>query len=210
MSIKLNTSDIDNLERKFRLNLINSLSGIKPANLLGTRSKNGVDNLAVFSSVVHLGSNPAQFGFILRPQTKNPRDTFKNILETYFYTINHISSSFIKNAHYTSAKLKPNESEFDRMKIDKEFIDDFYAPFVKESKVKIGLKFLESIPLPNGCSMVIGNVVKVIYPKKSINELGQLNLEEYSCAGISGLNTYYKVEKIETFPYVRENNIPDF
>ena len=210
MKIKLNITDIDNLDRKYRLNLINSLSGIKPANLIGTRSKDGFDNLAIFSSVVHLGSNPAQFGFILRPQTNNPRDTHKNILQTTFYTINHVSDSFIKKAHYTSAKLTSDESEFDRMKIEKEFVDDFYAPFVKESKVKIGLKHLESVPLPNGCSMVIGNVKKVIYPKHSINELGQLDLEKYSCAGISGLNTYYKVEKINSFPYVRNNNIPDF
>ena len=55
------------LNRIDRLNLINSLSGIKPANLIGTINEDGTENLAIFSSVVHLGSNPALFGFVLRP-----------------------------------------------------------------------------------------------------------------------------------------------
>ncbi len=42
------------------------MTGIKPANLIGTISKNQVSSLAIFSSVVHLGSNPALLGFVLR------------------------------------------------------------------------------------------------------------------------------------------------
>ena len=113
--MQFNKQDIDKLDRVYRLNLINSISGIKPANLIGTRSIDKIDNLAIFSSVVHLGSNPAQFGLILRPQSKNPRDTFANIHETKYYTINHVSESFIKKAHYTSAKLNRQQSEFDKV-----------------------------------------------------------------------------------------------
>ena len=57
--MKFTSNDIKNLDKVYRLNLINSITGIKPANLIATRSKNGVDNVAIFSSVVHLGSNPA-------------------------------------------------------------------------------------------------------------------------------------------------------
>lgn len=208
--MKLRKEAIEKLERKYKLNLINSISGIKPANLVGTKSKNGEDNVAIFSSVVHLGSNPAQLGLIMRPQGESPRDTYLNILETGFYTINHVSESFIKNAHYTSAKLEREESEFEKMKIDKENIEGFYAPFVKESAVKIGLKYMESIPLPNACTFIIGEVELIVCPDDALNELGQLDLESYSCTGISGLNTYYAFRKLETFPYVRENEIPEF
>ncbi|PTL98815.1 MAG: flavin oxidoreductase, partial [Candidatus Arcticimaribacter sp.] len=51
----------------YRLNMINSCTGYKSANLIGTQSKEGNTNLAVFNSVVHLGSNPPLIGFILRP-----------------------------------------------------------------------------------------------------------------------------------------------
>ncbi len=208
--MQFNKEDIEKLEKKYRLNLINSLSGVKPANLIGTRSFENIDNIAIFSSVVHLGSHPAQFGLIIRPQFKIPTDTFSNIQKTEYYTINHVAESFIKKAHYTSAKLKREESEFDLMKIEKEFIGDFHAPFVKKSEVKIGMKKSESITLPNGCTFIIGTVEMVVLPDNSINELGQLDLESYSCAGISGLNTYYGLTKLNTFPYVRNNEMPSF
>ena len=54
--------DIKSMSKIFRLNLINSITGIKPANLIGTKSKDNLENLAIFSSVVHLGSNHALLG----------------------------------------------------------------------------------------------------------------------------------------------------
>jgi hypothetical protein len=57
-------ADLAGLEKVYRLNLINAVTGYKPANLVGTAAPDGATNLAVISSVVHLGSNPALIGFI--------------------------------------------------------------------------------------------------------------------------------------------------
>ena len=78
-------SNIKDLEKVKRLNIINSITGIKPGNLIGTISKEKITNLAIFSSVIHLGSNPALLGFILRPQERVRRDTYNNILENGSY-----------------------------------------------------------------------------------------------------------------------------
>ncbi len=209
-SMKFNKETLGQLDRKYKLNLVNSLSGVKSANLIGTKSLKGQNNVAIFSSVVHISSKPPLLGMITRPETDPPKDTYQNIKDTEYYTINHVSQSFIEKAHYTSAKLPQGESEFLRMNIEEEFIDDFHAPFVKESGVKIGLKHYESVPLPNGCMFVIGSIELVVIPDAAINELGQLDLAEYDCAGISGLNTYYGLTKKASFPYVRNNEIPSF
>ncbi len=206
----LKTEDLKNLDRIYRLNLINSISGIKPANLIATKSRTGQDNVAIFSSVVHLGSNPPQLGFVMRPQVEPFTDTYTNILETGFYTINHVTDAFVKKAHYTSAKLKADESEFDVMAIQKQYIEDFFAPFVRSSPVKIGMKHLESISLPNACIFIIGEIVLVDVLDTSVDKKGQLDLSAHKGVGISGLNTYHGLHKIETFPYVRENEIPTF
>ena len=208
--MRVDDNDINNLERKYRLNLINSITGIKPANLIGTRSLDGKDNVAIFSSVVHLGSHPAQLGFVLRPQSLNPRDTYANILDTNHYTINSITDNFTKNAHYTSAKLDKNDSEFDKMNIDKTFIDDFHAPFVSLSPIKIGMKYFQSVPLPNGCVLIIGSVILLDIPDDSINPLGQIDLVSLQSTGVSGLNSYHSLIKLATYPYVRINKLPDF
>ena len=59
--------DLMQLPGRYRGMLLNKISGLKPANLIGTKSKSGQTNLAVFNSVVHIGANPPYLGFILRP-----------------------------------------------------------------------------------------------------------------------------------------------
>tara|TARA_R110000868_G_scaffold258903_2_gene516567 strand:+ start:1069 stop:1371 length:303 start_codon:yes stop_codon:yes gene_type:complete len=94
--MNLTKDDIKKLNRIDRIKIINSVSGIKPANLIATISNDGQPNVAIFSSVVHLGSDPALLGFILRPTGEVPRNTFENILENHSYTINHIHPHFKK------------------------------------------------------------------------------------------------------------------
>ncbi|MGJ8661580.1 MAG: flavin reductase family protein, partial [Bacteroidota bacterium] len=138
----LTKEDIKNTDKVDRLNLINGLTGIKPANLIGTVSNDGQENVAIFSSVVHLGSNPALFGFILRPAGDVPRNTYENIKETGFYTINHVHESIVENAHFTSAKFPGDVSEFDKCGLTPIYKEGFKAPFVENAFVQLGMRFV--------------------------------------------------------------------
>ncbi|WP_405206119.1 flavin reductase family protein [Aquimarina sp. LLG6339-5] len=202
---------IEDMERVKRLKIINSVSGIKPANLIGTIDDSGKTNVAIFSSVVHLGSDPALMGFIMRPIGEVPRHTYENILQNRQYTINHIHQSFVRNAHYTSAKLDKNDSEFVKCGLTEDFISDFKAPFVKESQLKIGLKFVEEIKIPlNGTILMIGEIQHLIIPEAVITDHLDVDLSQTNTVGISGLNTYYALEKIQEYPYARVSEMPDF
>ena len=193
------------------MNIINSVTGIKPANLIGTISDTGQENLAIFSSVVHLGSDPALLGFITRPTGEVHRHTYENLKENGFYTINQVPIPIIKNAHYTSAKLDREESEFKRMNLTPSYRDDFKAPFVEESRLKIGMKFEDENPIKlNGTIMIIGSIEYLEIDDRAVNDLGYIDLEQLNTAGISGLNSYYELKYLESFPYVRTNEIPDF
>ncbi|CAD7816239.1 hypothetical protein CHRY9390_03129 [Chryseobacterium aquaeductus] len=74
---------IADLEERKRTAMINSLSGFKSLNLIGTINKIGQTNLAIFNSVMHIGANPALMGFICRPDSVE-RDTLENIKQTGF------------------------------------------------------------------------------------------------------------------------------
>lgn len=206
----LTKKDLQETDRVKKLNIINSISGIKPANLIGTVSKDKVSNVAIFSSIVHLGSNPALIGFIVRPTGEVPRNTYENILENGHYTINHVGESFVQQAHYTSAKFDSDVSEFDTCGLTEEYLFDFKAPFVQESPIKMGMKYLESIPIErNGTILVIGELEHLIMPDEAVCDKGYIDLETAEVAGISGLNSYYKLEKIGSFPYARVEEVPD-
>ena len=203
--------DILDCDRIKRLNIINSISGIKPGNLIGSISDKGTTNLAIISSVVHLSSNPPLIGFIMRPRGEVKRDTYNNIRENHLFTINHIPTSHIEQAHYTSAKFDTEISEFDRCGFTPEYIEGFKAPFVKESKIKMGLKLVEEIPIPSSkTTMIIGEIQQLVLPDNAMNETGYINLEQAGTAGIAGLNSYYKLQFLDSFPYARVEDVPTF
>lgn len=203
--------DIEAIERVKRLNIINSISGIKPANLIGTKSAEGNSNLAIFSSVFHLGSNPAMMGMICRPEGEVPRHTLENIKNTEEFTINAIPNNMIVNAHYTSAKFDRNISEFVACNIQEEFIDTFSAPFVKDSPIKMGLLLRELIPIKsNNTLLIVGEIQHLIIKEDLISKEGYLDLEKANVVGIGGLNNYYALEKVKTLPYARVSALPNF
>ncbi|MEC7062467.1 MAG: flavin reductase [Bacteroidota bacterium] len=203
--------DILQMPKVKRLNIINSITGIKPANLISTIDERNRHNLAIFSSVVHLGSNPALIGFILRPQEKIRRHTYENILENGYYTINHLPNHKTLEGHYTSAKFDKETSEYDVCHFTPEFQHEFPVPYVKESFLKMGLKHVESIPIKyNGTVMIVGKILQVYVAKSSLSEEGYINLEEAKSVGISGLNTYYDLKKIASYPYARPHELPHF
>lgn len=205
------SSDISNLDKIDRLKLINSITGLKPANLIGTKSLNGNTNLAIFSSIVHIGSNPPLIAFVTRTSKKVSRHTLENIIKTKKYTINQIQKNFVKKAHYTSAKFDDNISEFEMCKIEEEFIDDFYAPFVKESNLKLGMELKEVIPIKsNESTLVVGEVIQIYTKKEYLKDDFMFDLEKANSVAIGGLNEYFTISNFANFPHVTLDNFPNF
>lgn len=206
---RITNKDIKEMSHVYRLNLINSINGYKAANLIGTKGVNG-ENLAIISSVIHLGSNPPLLGFIMRPTTVG-RDTYRNIIENGAYTINHVHTKIVEKAHYTSANLEFGVSEFEKCKLTPQYKNDFIAPYVEESNIQVGMSLVEEIPIPsNGTILMVGKIEEIHIHDSIIAENGQVDLNAADTAAISGLNRYHKVEQVAQFPYARPEEIPNF
>jgi flavin reductase (DIM6/NTAB) family NADH-FMN oxidoreductase RutF len=205
MSMHIITKDdILQMEKQLRTNLINSLSGIQPANLIGTIDSSNQTNLAIFNSVMHIGAHPPLMGFIMRPVTV-PRGTYKNIHETGMFTINHVHQGIYMQAHQTAARYE--NSEFDATGLTPEYINNFKAPFVKESLVKIGLKFVEEhIITSNNTILMIGEVQQIILEGNYLSQNMLLQLQQSQSMGVCGLETYYALEKISELSYAKTDN----
>lgn len=203
--MKIDLQGILALPKIERLNLINSITGAKPANLIGTLDNEGTSNLAIFSSVVHLGSNPPYLGIITRPEKDVPRQTLENIRSQKFYTINSVPINKIKQAHYTSAKFPRGISEFDQCDFQEEYIDTFSVPFVKSAAIKIGMSLSEEINVKsNDTLMIVGKVEHIIIDEyRAAEEDGMINLEQLNLVAIGGLNSYYTLKQIHRYPYAR-------
>lgn len=194
---------IEKLNHIYKINLINSCSGYKSANLIGTTSVDGVPNVGVFSSVTHIGSSPAMLGFFMRPTTVI-RDTYTNLKETGFYTINHIHQSILKEAHHTSAKYDSSISEFDVTDLESEYKNNFQAPFVKNSPVQLAMQFVEEYDIKaNNTILVVGKVIGLYVNDQLLKEDGFISLSDAGVAAINGLDGYAVPENHTRFGYQR-------
>ena len=208
--VEYSKSDIANFDRICRLTLVNSITGYKPANLIGTSNQQGQTNLAIISSVVHLGSDPALLAFVMRP-LQVERHTLENILETGYYTINHIHQAIAKRAHYTSADFPREVSEFERCNLTPQYLNGFGAPFVSESRIKIGLSLADTVKIQlNETIMVIGHVEHIFMEEDYFDPNKGLDLNRAGSICISGLDSYHEVKLFDNYPYATPDNTPPF
>ena len=199
-------TDIKEMERVYRLNLINSCTGYKSANLIGSISTKNVCNVAVFSSITHLGSDPALLTFIVRPTTV-PRDTYKNIIDTKEFTVNHINVNDIEDAHHTSARYPAMISEFDMTNLEKEFLEGYKAPFVKSSLIKLGCKFLNQYEIKeNNTLLMVAEINDIFFEKNIIQKDGWLNLDTAKTVTVNGLDGYALPKLVDRFKYAKRKN----
>jgi flavin reductase (DIM6/NTAB) family NADH-FMN oxidoreductase RutF len=201
----ITSEDILAMEKHNRTHLINSLGGFKSVALVGTCDVEGHTNLAIFSSIFHLGANPPLIGLIFRP-TPPERNTYNNILETGFYTLNHIHEGIYKQAHQTSARYDKTLSEFDQTGLNPVYKNNFQAPFVKESHIQIGLVFREKIDITiNNTTLLIGEIVQIYIPEDALLHDGFVDLEKANSLTCSGLDSYHKTIQLDRLSYAKPN-----
>ena len=189
--------DINEMDRLYRINLINSCSGYKSANLIGTKSKNGISNVAVFSSITHIGSDPSMLGFFMRPTTV-VRNTYENIKESQQFTINHIHEDILNDAHHTSANYDESISEFDMTLLEEDYKNGFIAPFVKDSPIQMAMQYVEEYAIKaNGTILLIGEIKDLYIQEHLLQKDGFVNLSEGKIAAINGLDGY-SIPKLKT------------
>jgi len=206
----ISADDISEMDRVFRLRLINTVSGYKSASLIGTSDDRGNTNLATFNSVVHIGSNPPLIGFIVRPSTV-PRHTLSNILDTGNYTINLISEAITEQSHCCSANFEKGVSEFKACGLTEWYDQSIASPYVAESPVKLGMTFKEKIDIKsNGTCLIVGEVEEIYFTDDFLTAEGDVDLGKARAVAISGLNHYHRVSKLSTYPYARVDGLPEF
>ena len=195
--------DISAWEQRFRAALINSITGFKPVNLIGTNDKSSGHNLAVMSSVVHLGASPPLVGLVIRPDSVD-RHTLRNIRTHGCYTINHVTSGFYPQAHQTAARYEDEVSEFTAVGLTPQYVQGFDAPFVGESPIKLGMTLVEEVPIKhNGTHFIIGRIDQLYIEAGLVSENGDLDLARAEVVALSGLDRYFSANFLGKLPYAK-------
>ncbi len=193
--------DVQSMPSRSRAHFINSVTGFKSSNLLGTISEDGKTNLAIFSSITHLGSNPPLLGFVLRPRTVI-RNTYDNLKSSGVFTVNHVHADIITKAHQTSAKYPEGISEFGATGLTEEYVDGFNAPFVLESRIKMGCTYQNEYYLKeNDCILIIAKIEHLLFEDSIQSEDGFLDLSKAGTVCATGLDGYALPTLLDRFSY---------
>lgn len=197
--IKLNDI-LDHKDSYYRINFFNTLSGLRSVWMAGTQNNEGIKNIGLFNSIVHVGSNPPLIGIVFRPQTV-PRHTLENIYSCGYFTLNSVTQEMTDLAHRTSEKFAAHEDEFNILGFTPFYFEDRPdIPAVEESPVKILLRFRENhLITSNQTIFIVSEILNVILSdERGINADGSINHQYFDHAVVSGLNDYYSIDFIKS------------
>lgn len=190
------------MDKRHRVHFINSLSGYKSANLVGTIDDKANSNLCIVSSVIHLGADPALIAFVNRPHSVE-RHTLENIYDSGVYTINHVAQDFVEDAHHTSARYPSGVSEFDNTSLTEHYTE-LAAPYVAQSRIKMGVEFRQKIDIElNGTVLIIGEIVEVIIDQELIQDDGKLDTVKAQSVAVTGLDEYHVATSLGRLAYAK-------
>ncbi len=201
--MNITSEQIDQLDKHFRVSLINSLLGYRSLNLLGTASTDGITNLCIVSSAFHLGASPPLLGLVIRPEREH-NDTLRNIKSTGAFTLNNVLPEWYPQAHQTSASYPSGVSEFDRCGFKKHYVKGFKAPFVAQSTIRIGLEIREVMEMEiNNTTIIIGEIVHILAADGLISEDGTVDHQKAETMTVAGLDSYFLPQFVGRLGYAK-------
>jgi flavin reductase (DIM6/NTAB) family NADH-FMN oxidoreductase RutF len=183
--------DILQMEKAYRTPLINGLSGFRSAVLVGTADAQGVPNLAVFFSTIHMGANPPLMGLLLRPPAAR-QHTREHLFATGSFTINAVTQEMHAAAHRASLRSPAEEDEFVTCGFTPHHWPGHHAPAVAESPIRIGLTLVEHHDVAaNATTLVIGAIEHVDVADELLDADGHLRPDRADVVCCGDLETYY-------------------
>lgn len=208
--LNFSAEDLAAMESRYRAHFINSLAGFKSANLVGTVDTKGQNNLAIVSSVIHLGASPPLMGMITRPRSVE-RHSVENLIETGFYTLNQVNTDIVEAAHQTSARYPRGNSEFEATGLTPVYGSAHPAPYVAESRLSVGLKLREHKLIElNNTEFIIGEIIEVWLDSKALQRDGFVDLEALGSVAISGLDSYHQTQRVGRLSYAKPDRAPQY
>ena len=155
----------------------------RPIGWLSSRSAAGVENIAPYSQWQNLTFDPPMVMFAANQYPDGRRkDTVRNAEETGWFVWNMATYDLREAVNLSAMALPPDESEFDHIKVTREYADNAPIPMVGESPVKFECRYLSTHRLkgnsPVGTiDIVFARVEKIHVDDRVIRSDGRLDIQ---------------------------------
>lgn len=171
------------------------IGGIAPRPIAwaGTRSKDGIDNLAPFSFYNVFSSTPPIVGFSPSPRLNGEnKDTLQNIIDGKCFTLSCVSHQLVKQMSKSSAPLDPDENEFEYAELEMAEAKNINAPYVKSALLVFECELQQIISFGDqqGSGNLILGQIKYVNIDDSIYQDGYVDFEKLDPVGRLAGNWY--------------------
>lgn len=189
-------------DENFRLNFLSSLIGHYNTSLIAYYN-NEKAHLSLTNNLLLINADTGLIGIMTNTETAEKAE-----LAQYF-SINYIHRSFLRQAHYTSLSFPEGVSAFEKCNLTIESIPDFSAPFVEESKIKVGILFKELVTLDEK-QLLIGEIICIEVDDRLLREDGHINFAYVNTVSSIGNNQYGLTTKPITLSEAKLDDLPNF
>lgn len=167
----------------------------RPIAWVGTRGKTG-DNLAPFSFFNQLSVDPLLLAISFsKPADRAEKDSAANILETGEFSVAVVGYDDRKLMAKTSEPTARGVDEFEHAGVVKAECELIDAPRVANAAASFECKTIETVNLPGGSILVVGEAI-MVHIRGDIIEGERVNVERYRPLARLGYADYADISKV--------------
>lgn len=168
----------------------------RPIAWISTRSEDGIDNLAPFSSYNYVSSSTPIVLFNSSTRSDGGlKDTAQNALDTGEFAINVVTEALLERMDHTSETIPTNESEFDLAGVERAACRRISPPRVADAVVTMECTLYDSIEIHDR-SMILGEV-QYFHVSEDVLTDDRIDMREIDTVGRLGGPYYTVADPIE-------------
>lgn len=156
-------ASLDPADRTDAYKLLTGLVVPRPIGWIGTRSPEGIANLAPFSFFNAVSGHPPTVLFSPGRFEGRPKDSWRNAVESGEFTVNIVSRRLLEAMNATAAKVAPGVDEFELAGLTSVGGDVVDAPLVAECSANLECRVTQVVPTgepPHDAVVIFGRVVR--------------------------------------------------
>jgi len=177
--------DVAELDERRTSRLVKTAVSPRPIAWISTRSPDGDDNLAPFSSYNYVDSRrPVLMVNTGRREGGRLKDTARNAVDAGEFAVNVATETDLERMDHTSRPLPPGESEFDLAGIPRADCRTISAPRVADAAVTMECRFRESLDIHD--RVVLLGDVTYVHVDESVTTDGQIDARKLPTVGRLG------------------------
>lgn len=174
----------------------------RPIAWISTRSPDGVDNLAPYSSFNAISTRPPTVMYASGMRDGGYKDTARNVLDTGEFVVNLVTEATGEKMDATSAELPPDESEFEFAGVERAESVVVDAPRVADVDVSMECTLYETVDI--GDHIVIFGEIERFHVDDRLFTDGKVDATKVDTVGRLGGPYYTDISRSDLERQYRE------